>query len=164
MEQQVEKWREDGINGLGEGLVDTNASDFKALQAAIKGASGERDKMKRMRDRFLGIRFQMETYLENEDANYTPAGNFLAQLIEAIPIKKQEFAHYISYNSANLSALLKGRRRVNTKLAIMLGAIFGMSPTLWLRVETKNELQLMVQEKGEQLTHYSLDQLLAQTN
>lgn len=37
-------------------------------------------------------------------------------------------------------AVLKGRRKINSELAIKLGQIFKIDPAIWLHIESKNEL------------------------
>lgn len=55
-----------GINGLGEGLINTNSQDFKHLKEMIKGMSSNQEEGERIENELLYIRFQMESYL-NED-------------------------------------------------------------------------------------------------
>ena len=42
----------------------------------------------------------------------------------SLRIKKKAFAEYIDYKESNLSAIFKGRRRINPDLAIKFGEIF----------------------------------------
>lgn len=56
-----------GINGLGEGLINTNSQDFKHLKEMIKGRSSNQEEGERIENELLSMRFQEESYL-NEDA------------------------------------------------------------------------------------------------
>jgi hypothetical protein len=55
-----------GINGLGEGLINSDSRDFKHLKEIIKGRSSNQEEGERIENEFLSIRFQLESYL-NED-------------------------------------------------------------------------------------------------
>ena len=50
-----------GINGLGEGLINTNSSDFLELKDRIKKAANSQSDREKMENGFLSIRFQMES-------------------------------------------------------------------------------------------------------
>lgn len=134
---------EGGINGLGESLINTNSSSFKELKSLILNHYNERSEIDRMSDKILSLRFQMETYLSSDDSGeIIPAGNFIEQLIKVAGISKKRFSHYIDYDYSNLIAVLKGRRKINPDLAIKAGSIFGISPAIWLHIESKNELSV----------------------
>jgi hypothetical protein len=81
-----------GINGLGEGLVDQQSSDFKALQEAIQEYAANRSEKQHMEDQFLSIRFQMEAYLNDLNPNrLIEAGAFVEQFLAVIKVKKKHF-------------------------------------------------------------------------
>lgn len=149
-----------GINGLGEGLINLNSKDFKDLQSIIKHHSSNQEEEKKMENEFLSIRFQMESYLNNVSDQIVLAGEFIEKYLKVIKVKKKDFASYIKYEESNLSALLKGRRKVNTDLAIKLGKIFKLNPVIWLNIENKNELLREVKGKEEDYQNYSLKDLL----
>ena len=76
-----------GINGLGEGLINTNSDEFKHLQKMIKQASQNESEQEKIENQFLSIRFQMESYLSSEVEQIIPAGEFLDQFIKVIAVK-----------------------------------------------------------------------------
>ena len=149
-----------GINGLGEGLINTNSKDFKHLQDMIKSMSNNYNEEQRIANEFLSIRFQMESYLTEEIISFTPAGSFIERYLEVIKIKKKDFASYIGYDDTNLNAVIKGRRKINTEMAIKLGKIFSINPSIWLHLESKNELQKTLDEKKTLYSTYSLVDLM----
>lgn len=149
-----------GINGLGKGLINTNAQDFKELQSMIKKLSSSQEEEERINNEFLSIRFQMESYLNSATDKVILAGEFIEKYLKVIDVKKKDFAQYIDYEESNLSALLKGRRKINTDIALKLGKIFKINPTIWLHIESKNELILEMQKKEEDYNKYSLQDLL----
>ncbi|MEM1324483.1 MAG: hypothetical protein AAGI23_00935 [Bacteroidota bacterium] len=151
---------EGGINGLGEGLVNTNSEDFKYLQRAIKEASMAQSPEQRMENQLLSIRFQMESYLDTSDEQIIHAGSFLEQLLTILKIKKKDFARYVDYEATNLTAILKGRRKINSDMALKLGRIFNINPVIWLQVESKNELKREMMKRQQSYDHYSLQGLM----
>jgi len=150
-----------GINGLGEGLVDQQSSDFKALQEAIQEYAANRSEKQHMEDQFLSIRFQMEAYLNDLNPNrLIEAGAFVEQFLAVIKVKKKHFSKYVGVEESNFSAILKGRRKVNADLAIKLGHIFRLPSEIWLHIESKNELLRTLKKAEQKYADYSLSDLL----
>jgi addiction module HigA family antidote len=121
---------EGGINGAGTGYVDTKSEDFQILLSKIREL------------RLSGIRFRMADYLKGESQLLKPNDipSLLSECIEALEIKKKDFAAYIGIEDSNLSAMLKGSRRISPAFALKLEQIFDISATQWLSVQAKNEL------------------------
>lgn len=130
------------INGLGESLVNTNSKDFKFLQELIKEHATTQEEEAQIENGLLSVRFQMESYLsaKPEAADVIPAGLFVEKLLKVINVSKKQFAEYIEVDYSNFIAVLKGRRKINSELAIKLGQIFQVNPVIWLHLESKNEL------------------------
>ena len=88
----------------------------------------------------IGVKLQMQSYLEGTKNKTIEAGEFLNELLSIYNIKKSKFAEYIGIENGNLHALLKGRRKFNSKIASIVGESFKINPELWLFIEAKNEL------------------------
>lgn len=133
---------EGGINGTGEALVNTNSEEFRALQAHIRAHASAQSEAVKIENGLLSVRFQMESYLHASLAaeDIKPAGYFVEKLLDILPVTKKQLAAYIGYEYSNFIAVIKGRRRMNSELALQLGQIFRIDPALWLHVESKNEL------------------------
>ncbi len=157
---KIEQINAGGINGLGEGLINVNSQTFQHLKEMIKEMSSSQKEEERIENEFLSIRFQMESYLNEEVEKYTPAGRFIERYLEVIKIKKKDFASYLGYDDTNLSAVIKGRRKVNTEMAIKLGKIFSIDPSIWLHIESKNDLLKTLEEKKAFYSDYSLVDLM----
>ena len=156
---------EGGIIGTGKGLVNQNSREFKELQRIIKEKSTGLEESVLIANRLLSLRFQMETYLERDNPEkIIQVGEFLQEYVEALKIKKRAFAEYIDYKESNLSAILKGRRKINTDLAIKLGEIFGVDPALWLHIQSKNELLEIIDRDKKKYEKYKLEDLLKEAN
>jgi addiction module HigA family antidote len=156
---------EGGIIGTGEGLVNQNSKEFKELQKLIIARSRALKESEIITNKLLSIRFQMENYLvEDDPEELIEVGRFLEDFIGALSIKKKEFAEYIGYKESNLSAILKGRRKMNTDLAIKFGEIFRINPELWLHIQSKNELREIVEKDKEKYKKYKLEDLLREAS
>jgi len=55
-----------------------------------------------------------------------------------------------------LHALLKGRRKFNSKLASTIGEIFKIEPETWLFIEVKNELKDYTSNNNFKLKKFNL--------
>ncbi len=151
---------EGGINGLGESLVNLNSQSFKSLKDAIISHHADRSESEIMKNSMISLRFQMESYLSSDEIDdIIPAGNFIENFLTVVGISKKKFSEYIEYDYSNLIATLKGRRKVNPDLAIKVGKIFGVSPAIWLHIESKNELSTYLKSESS-YEKYSLLELI----
>lgn len=151
-----------GINGVGEKKIDTSQPDFLDLKVMIQSQSSQQSDSQKIENEFLSIRFQMESYIQSETDNLILAGDFIEKFLKIIKVKKKDFATYLDYEETNLSALLKGRRKVNADLAIKLGSVFNVNPVMWLHIESKNELYRTVNHRDVNNKRYTLQALLTQ--
>ena len=151
---------EGGVNGLGVGVVNTNTKEFIELQRAIIAKSKKQSKKKILENKLLSLRFQMENYLRMQNPQIVEVGWFLKEFLKELNIKNKVFAEYIEFQESNLSALFKGNRKINTDLALKLGKIFRVDPTLWIHIQSKNELLRMGKENKKEYQKYNIDDLL----
>lgn len=151
---------EDGINGLGIGVVNINSKEFKELQRIINEKAGKLTKKQIQENKLLSLRFQMQTYLDSYDKTIIEVGWFLKEFLQQLEIRKKSFAEYLGLQESNLSALFKGKRKINIDLAIKLGTIFRVDPILWIHIQSKNELIRLHQENKKEYQKYSLKDLL----
>jgi len=150
-----------GINGTGKGVVNTNSEDFKALQRAIIEDSKKQTLEERMSYQLISLRFQMESYIsEKTPKEIITSGDFLKKHLKAIGIKNKEFAKYTDIEESNLSAILKGRRKINIDFAYKLGEIFNVNPNMWLLIQSKNELLQIDEARKREYKRYKLKDLL----
>lgn len=91
-------------------------------------------------------------------------GEFLEAYMEALKVKKRTLAEYIDYKESNLSAIFKGKRKINIDLAIKLGEIFRVDPALWLHIQSKNDLLEIIDRDKEKYQKYRLEDLLREVN
>ena len=156
---------EGGIIGTGEGLVNQNSKEFKELQRLIKERSSEQDDFEKIQNQLLSLRFRMESYLNDDNPKeLIQAGRFLEEFVDVLNIKKKVFAKYIDYKESNLSGIFKGKRKINTDLAIKFGEIFKVDPAIWLHIQSKNELSEIIERDRAKYKKYTLKDLLKEVN
>jgi addiction module HigA family antidote len=154
---------EGGVIGSGKGLVNTNSNDFLFLKAQIAHKSIQQSKKQLVINHFLALRYQMDDYLLTPcPAQIIPVGTFLKQFLNVIDLKHKLFAKYIGIENSNLSALLKGRRKLNLDIALKLEKIFNAPSSLWLNIQNKNELLIFQNNSTSSYDNYNLDDLLKQ--
>jgi addiction module HigA family antidote len=135
---------EGGIQGAGTGFVDTESPDWQAFLSVIKQHTENRSREERADTKLKEIRFRMGAYLRDVESKLpvdTPS--LLNEAIGALGVKKKDFATYIGIEDSNLSAMLKGNRRISPEFALRLEQVFSISATLWLSVQIKNELKTL---------------------
>jgi len=139
---------------------DETTSDDKKITKRILDAYIKEQPTKVIREnQRIGIKLQMKTYLADQSKSIIPTGEFLNQLFEIYNIKKSKFAEYIGYENANLHAILKGRRKFNSKFASIIGKVFNIEPELWLFVEAKNELKAFISTNDLKLNKFNIKEM-----
>lgn len=150
-----------GLTGTGQGLVNVNSTDYKALQKAIVEHAQNQSPQEKIKYELVSIRFRMENYILNEQPfQLIDAGEFLKEYLKAIGVKNKTFAKYIEIEESNLSSIIKGRRKINIDLAFKLGELFNMNPNLWLLIQNKNELHRIDHQRKKRYSTYRLNDLL----
>ncbi len=89
----------------------------------------------------IGVKLQMKSYINDDSKQTIEAGEFLNKLLLIYNINKSKFAELIGLENGNLHALLKGRRKFNSKIATLVGESFNINPELWMFIQAKNELK-----------------------
>jgi len=159
MKKQIDI-NDEGINGSGNPLVNTNSKEFKELQKQIVSNSSKQSKTKVIENKLLSLRFKMESYLLGKGSTYLEVGWFLKEYLRELNIKNKTFAEYIDFKESNLSAIFAGRRKINYDLALKLGKIFRVDPTLWIHIQSKNELMKIEKENRKDYQSYSIKELM----
>jgi len=144
---------------LGEQNAMSNPEEIKMLKRIIKADSEDYSEEEKMNFKRIGLHLRMKRYLAEPIKNIKPVGEFLNELLEIYKVKKVKFAEIIDYENTNLHAVLKGRRRLNNKLASKIGSIFSIDPQLWMYIDAKNELAKYQKENKLLKSKYSLEKL-----
>jgi len=125
---------------LGNQKDDTSEQDQKLTMNILDAYIKELPKEELQENQRIGIKLRMKSYLNSEAKETIEAGEFLNNLFTIYNIKKSRFAEFIGIENGNLHALLKGRRKFNSKIATIVGETFSIDPQLWMYIEAKNEL------------------------
>lgn len=92
--------------------------DFKIVRARLSSRQSEKSKQK---TKLLQLKFMMEDYLASREFNKEYYfGYFLKEYIVRLEVKNKEFANDIMVNPAELSQVIKRRRKPTEKLIYRL--------------------------------------------
>lgn len=144
---------------IGEQNHKSSPEEIKLLKRIIKAHSEDYSEDERMNFQRIGLHLRMKRYLSEPIKQIKPVGEFLNELLEIYKVKKTKFAELIDYESTNLHAVLRGRRRLNNKLATKIGSIFSIDPQLWMYIDAKNELATYQKENKISKVKYCIKQL-----
>ena len=148
------------IVGIGEARPDTESEEFKQFAAIVAEHSKNRTPEQKRETIIFTVYLKVWNYMQQEQPEkIISAGEFLSMFLKELNIKNKSFAKYIGYEESNLSALCKGRRKINIDLAIKLGKIFDMKPSTWLNIQSKNELLKAEKENTDKYDDYKLADL-----
>ncbi len=144
---------------IGEQNQESNPEEIKMIKRIITAHSEDYTEDEKMNFKRIGLHLRMKRYLEEPIVQIKPAGEFLNELLEIYKVKKTKFAELIEYENTNLHAVLRGRRRLNNKMATKIGSIFSIDPELWMYIDVKNELAKYQKENKFQKSKYTLEKL-----
>lgn len=148
-----------GVSGSGKGLVNVNSKEYKFLKKAITTHYDSLPITERIKYDLIALQFKMKKYVSFDKPEIIKeAGEFLKDHLKIIGIKNKEFAQFIDLEESNLSAIMKGKRKINVELAVKLGELFNMNPSLWLLIQNQNEITRMNEKKS--VHKYKLDELI----
>lgn len=145
---------------LGKQKDDTSNEDRKITKNILDAYIKELPVDELAENQRIGIKLLMKSYLENESGETIVAGEFLNRLINIYNIKKIKFAKFLGIENANLHALLKGRRKFNSKIATAVGEIFKINPELWMFIEAKNDLKKFKQNINPKRRRMKIHELI----
>lgn len=126
---------------LGKQKDDTTDKERKLTKNILDAYIRELPKEEIIENQRIGVKLQMKSYLKNDTSETIFAGEFLNKLIMIYNIKKTKFAEFLGIENSNLHALIKGRRKFNSKIATVVGELFNINPEMWMYIEAKNELK-----------------------
>lgn len=144
---------------IGKQDQESDTDEIKMLKRIIKAHAEDYSEDDKMNFQRIGLHLRMKRYLSEPIKEIKPVGEFLNELLEIYKVKKTKFAELIEYENTNLHAVIRGRRRLNNKLAIKIGFIFSIEPQLWMYIDAKNELAKYQKENKVLESKYTLDKL-----
>ena len=147
---------EDGV--LTESM-DIGTKEFEDFTLLIRSKVSETPKSDRVKIALLGLKFQMEDYLNTNSKNIG-VGMYVKKFIISIEIKQIEFANYVGLRPSNLSKILNGERRINIEFALILEKLSNIKAELWLRIQNHNELRKVEKSHAREMKKYKLKELI----
>ena len=147
-------------NGVLAKRMDTGNKEFNEFQAILLNKSKAQTEHQKMKVELMALKFKMEDYLKSEDSNIKLAGEFLKSFLKIARVRQNKFANYIGLKPSNFSKLIGGERPISHEMALVLGKVFNIEPTLWLNVQAKNELKKLTKSSKRSYSKYSLDDLI----
>jgi antitoxin HigA-1 len=77
-----------------------------------------------------------------------PFAETLRETIDEWQLSQAKISRIIGIPSPHLSEMKHGKRRCTPEYDLRLSQFFGMTPGLWLNLQTSHDLQLVEREKG----------------
>ncbi len=133
--------------------IDVGTKEYQDFKLLIRGKVAETPKEERIKISLLGLKYNMEDYLESK-LEITQVGSFIKQFIKLIEIKQIEFANYLNIKPSNLSKILNGERRLNIEMALILEKLSSINAELWLRIQSQNVMLRVQKLQSKQMNKY----------
>lgn len=151
-----------GILGFENESDKISDAEYALIKEKINEFLKKQTPKQKIETQILALKYKMEDYIEqNNPEKVLLVGYFIEELLNMINIKDKNFAEYIGVSKYDFSKLLHGRKKLNNDLALKLGYIFNIKPTLWIDIETKNELLELEKEVKSNYKNYKLDDLIS---
>ena len=81
----------------------------------------------------------------------TPGEVLKEEFLEPMGITPYALAKGILVDPPRVDAIIKGRRRITADTAIRLSRFFGTTPEFWLNMQSRYDLETLMEEKGDEL-------------
>lgn len=125
-----------------------NKKKLDTVKDFILSHSAKQSKERLIKNELLAIKYRIEDYIESD----TPLQklkilDFVNAYLSALNITKKNLAKLFEMQDSNLYKYLTGERKLNTDFVLKLSAFSHINPEYWLRIEIKNELFDIKQEK-----------------
>lgn len=139
--------------------MDVGTEDFDDFKFFILSKSRSRTKDQRILVEITAIKYRMQRYFEQEQRHEISVGTFLKSVLKAADIRQNRFAEYIGIRPTNFNKIIRGERRLSLEQAVIVGKIFDVEPSLWIGIQTKNDLRKISEAREKNYSKYSLKEL-----
>jgi antitoxin HigA-1 len=78
-------------------------------------------------------------------------GELLAEELTEIDVVPADLARQIGVPPNRISQIMAGKRGISADTALRLGRWFGTSPEFWLNLQNAYDLNLALEEKGDEI-------------
>lgn len=146
-------------NGLLTERMDIGTKEYENFKLLIRSKVAETPKEERIKISLIGLKFQMEDYLESSE-KAVPVGKFVKKFINLLEIKQVDFANYLNIRPSNLSKILSGERRLTIELSLIIEKLSNIDAELWLRIQNDNEIRSIQKSNAKSIKKYKLEELI----
>jgi len=81
----------------------------------------------------------------------TPGEVLKEEFLDPMGITPYALAKGIFVDPPRIDAIIKGKRRITADTAIRLSRFFGTTPGFWMNMQTRYDVETLMEEKGEEL-------------
>ena len=81
----------------------------------------------------------------------TPGEVLKEEFLDPMGITPYSLAKGILVDPPRIDAIIKGRRRITADTAIRLSRFFGTTPGFWMNMQSRYDLERLMEEKGKEL-------------
>lgn len=125
-----------------------NDNKKNSLKDFITDLSQKQSKEQKLRNELLAIQYQIEDYIESESiTSKLKVLDFVKLYLKAFNVSQKKLAELFEMKDSNLHKYLVGERKLNTSMVLKLSSFSHLKPEYWLRVEIKNELFEIIEER-----------------
>ena len=91
--------------------------------------------------------------LSHEETEAFPPGDFVREELAARNWTQADLARIIGQSLQHVNMLVRNRRKITPRTAVQLGAAFGSSAEVWLRLQNAYSLYLLEQKRPKEQDH-----------
>lgn len=81
----------------------------------------------------------------------TPGEVLKEEFLDPMGITPYALAKGIFVDPPRIAEIIKGRRRITADTALRLSKFFGTTPGFWVNMQSRYDLETLMEEKGEEL-------------
>ena len=85
----------------------------------------------------------------------TPGEVLKEEFLDPMGITPYALAKNIFVDPPRIAAIIKGRRKITADAAIRLSRFFGTTPEFWMNMQTRYDLETLLEEKETELNKIS---------
>ncbi len=140
-----------------------NDQKSEKVKSFIKSHSNQQTEAQKIKNKLLAIQYKLEDYIENDDLKESEVLqilDFVKMYLEALSITKKDLAAYFEMKDSNLHKYLSGQRKLNPEVVLKISAFSHTNPEYWYRVQVKNEIVKLKQERRKDYEKYDYKKMI----
>ena len=141
-----------------------NDKKLEKVNVFISDHSKKQSDEQMIKNKLLSIQYKLEDYIEKDDLKESEVLeilDFVKMYLEALSITKKDLANYFEMRDSNLHKYLTGQRKLNAEVVLKISTFSHTKPEYWYRVQMKNEIVKLKQERMRDYEKYDYRKMLA---